>query len=135
MAYQPAYDTTIETITRVERVPTWHTDFIDWEGFDFMDPRHTSAMTCPEGQRQEWLKEKMALLQQIDDCPEGYVPWITSEDNLIPNMVVRKGMASFWPWWEPRPCVLVPPVVGPNYIFFVDWKRIVHVELRKAERE
>ena len=119
MNYTPNYDTTVRTSTVTERHNTMHTNFIDWEDYPFDDPEHFWGMCCSQQRKDEHLaqlKEYLRLCEQYKEREvfvSNYGGW-----PRIWHRVVGVGMGSAWPYWKPRPVVLMEGTLGTEW---VDW--------------
>ncbi|TXH49471.1 MAG: hypothetical protein E6Q97_22655 [Desulfurellales bacterium] len=129
ITYSPNYDTTVRTETRTSNLPTMHVRHIDWDNYPFDDPEHTQHMCCnDEGKlkRIEQLKEYLRICEQFNDketFASNYGGW-----PRIWSRVIGVGMASAWPYWKPRPTVLVHSnVVGVEWY---DWHSLTGAEIR-----
>jgi hypothetical protein len=120
--YTPAYDTTIRTSTVVERHPTEHRDGIDW-AYPFDDPEHTACMCCGDAGKREYIEKCKEWLRQLElgeaKAASDYGGW-----PRLYKPVLWVGMASCWPYWKPRPTVIVSGTLGPEYI---DWRSLTGV--------
>lgn len=128
MEYKPDYDTTIRTTTEIHRHNTWHRDGIDWS-YPFDDPEHTACMCCNEegkrndiARRKEWLR----LCEAGGEVRAStYGGW-----PRIWHRVLNVGMASCWPYWKPRPVVMVE---GTSWgVEYYDWRSLTGVEVRNT---
>jgi hypothetical protein len=121
------YDTTIQTRTTTERVTTVHVRYIDWD-YDFNDPRHTSCLCVSAADKAAHIADQIATLKMCEGFADGgvyasnYGGW-----PRIWHRVVGVGMVSQWPYWTPRPCVLVESTLGCEW---VDWNNLTGAEVR-----
>lgn len=125
--YKPTYDTTIRTVTVAEQQLTQHTDWIDWS-YDFHNPEHTNCMCCTPERRREYVAEQMARLRVIEDAVKSGKRIRASDYGGWPRIwkpVIGVGMVSKWPYWTPRPYVIVTNVLGTDYI---DWNSLTGVD-------
>ena len=126
--YKPNYDTEIRTVTVATRQDTLHVDRIDWENYPFNDPDITSAMCCSDeykAQHVEKLKEYLRLCEQFSEkevYASNYGGW-----PRIWHKVLGVGMASKWPYWKPRPVVIVDGPLGG--VEWYDWASLTGVKL------
>lgn len=127
--YKPEYDTTIKTTTVTKQHNTLHIEEIDWN-YPFDDPQHTASMCCSEeakradtARRKEWLhmvEEALASKTKVLASTYGGVP-------RIYHRVLMVCMASCWPFWEPRPTLIVESSIGG--IEWYDWRSLTDVKL------
>ncbi len=122
------YDTTIRTVTETKRLTTVHISKIDWD-YNFDDPKHTDTMgTNEEGKRQRISQCENALKFVDDNWPNENL-WVEAGSDYL-HRVIGIGMVSQWPYWEPRPCVLLQ---GAMHDEWRDWRDLRHAELRPAK--
>jgi len=124
MPYTPDYDTAIDTRTIVEKLPTIHRVGIDWN-YPFDDPEHWACLCCnEEGKAHE--REKIVGYLRTCEKPgavaSNYGGW-----PRIWHRVFKVCMASHWPYWTPRPTVIVE---GPLGLKWVDWRSLTGAETR-----
>lgn len=126
MPYQPKYDTTIQTRERApERITTRHTEYIDWE-YPFEE---VMVMAGCYPRPQERAARQVELLKKC----EGENVYATDYGGWPRcgwGRVLAVGMVSQWPYWEPRPCVLVNRTLGAVWI---DWASLTDVETRNPD--
>jgi hypothetical protein len=121
MVYQPNYDTTIRISTVTERHNTMHTQKIDWENYPFNDPFEDPSVTKSVEQLKEWLRMcEQYETQEVYASNYGGWPGIFQR-------VIGVGMASAWPYWKPRPVVLVRGHLGTGWY---DWTSLTGVSVR-----
>ena len=123
MGYAPSYDTKIQTKTVIERIETWHTDYIDWN-YPFADEPNGST------DKDRNAKQEQYLLEIHRAFSEGETVYASSYGGWprIWERVIRVGMCSAWPYWRPRPTVLVSGTLGP---ISIDWYHITGVDVRQ----
>ncbi len=115
--HQPQYETEIRTKTETSRINTFHTNYIDWENFPFDDPKHTATLCGTDEQKSEWIerqKEYLRICEGPNARASNYGGW-----PRIWHEVIQVGMASAWPYWSPRPTVLVQTFMGAEWIDFM----------------
>jgi len=118
VAYKPNFDTSIATVTRSSRQTTVHTDYIDWDNYPFDDPKHTGCMSCDDAGKAKRIEEQKQYLKTCETNEPGTYASDYGGWPRIWQKVLRVGMVSAWPYWEPRPCVLVDGTLGAHWI---DW--------------
>ena len=124
-----AYDTKVNSTTNTTTTHhnTMHVDYIDWDNYLFDDPKHTHCMCCNEdgkAARIQRQKEYLKVCEQHKDkdvYASDYGGW-----PRIWKKVISVGMASIWPYWEPRPTVLVSGTLGMEYI---DWMSLTGAKI------
>jgi len=117
--YRPNYETTVRTSTVTQRHNTLHTNSIDWENYPFDDREHFWRMCYDQPTRNKCIEEKKAFLRLCEQYKAKEV--FASNDGGWPRIwhrVVGVGMASAWPYWQPRPTVLIEGSLGTEW---VDW--------------
>lgn len=126
------YDRTIRTRTTTSYETTMHIDRIDWDGYDWMNPKLRSTWCLPANQHEgeiEKLKNNLRTCEQYAS-KEIYA----TSDGGIPRFGYKRvsgvGMVSQWPYWEPRPCVFVHGTLGGEWM---DWMSITSVDVREAK--
>lgn len=125
-AYSPTFDTTVRTTTVTERHNTMHTDKIDWERYPFDDPEHTQHDCCNDAEKKRRIEK---LKEYLRICERYETEDVRATNGNILQKVVGVGMASSWPYWKPRPTVLVTGTLG---IEWLDWKSLNGAESRGA---
>lgn len=123
--YKPTFDTEVRTVTTIERRDTMHTEAIDWENYPFDAPEHTQHMCCNDDEKKrriEKLKEYLRICERYESED------VRATNGNILQKVVGVGMASSWPYWKPRPTVLVSGTLG---IEWLDWASLNGAEIRK----
>lgn len=131
MTYKPAFDTTVRTTTVIERHNTMHTKAVDWNEYPFDDPSHTAGLCCnKEGKLRavEKWKEYLRICEWFENknvVASNYVGW-----PRIWDRVIGVGMASAWPYWKPRPTVLLQGALGVEW---VDWTSLTGAEIRDTK--
>lgn len=126
--YMPSFDTEVRTATVVERRNTMHINCIDWDNYPFDDPAHTACMCLNDERKKQEIERFKEYLRTCEQ-------WATTEAYAssyggwprIWHRVVGVGMASAWPYWKPRPTVLVHGTLG---IEWLDWTSLTGAELR-----
>lgn len=123
--YKPDYNTTIETRTVVEKLPTVHRDGIDWS-YPFDDPQHTTGICCSEEEKHRSIEEQKEWLRQ---CEAGGNCWVSSYGgwSRIFQRLIKVCMASCWPYWTPRPTLIVDGTLGVERM---DWRSLTGFERR-----
>jgi len=121
------YDTTIRTETTTSRVTTRHVDFIDWDGYDFYNPKHRQGFCCSkkEGNVKQ-IEEKILYLWEIDANKDHCMASNYGGWPRIFKQVMCVGMVSSWPYWEPRPSVMISGTLGGEWY---DWAEITGVQI------
>jgi len=124
------YDTTIRETHTIKRHNTMHTDWIDWEGYDFSAKEHTDRMCCSKDGQQERLAVQIDYLKKCEQWKDR-TTWASDYGGWprIWQEVIGVGMASAWPYWTPRPVVIVRGAIGVEWI---DWMSLTGA---KAEGE
>jgi hypothetical protein len=125
--YKPSYSTKINELVIPTKANTLHTDYIDWDNYPFEDPLYRTSRYCTDEQYQahiNQLKKYLAMCEQykfdrIFASDYGGVPRIWKE-------VVGVGMASIWPYWKPRPTIIVDSLIGS--VEYIDWTDITDVK-------
>jgi hypothetical protein len=116
------YDKTIRTRTITERMTTRHIDQIDWD-YDFNNPKHTSCLCASAEYKAKQIEQHIAALRACESAfREGRICYIEQSGGFR-NLVLGIGMVSSWPYWEPRPSVLVESTLGPEW---KDWREIFY---------
>lgn len=128
--YRPAYKTDVQVETVRRKHNTMHTDYIDWDSYPFDDPEHGARRSGVEEQRLAWIEEQKAMLRQCEQYRATAV-WASSYSGWprIWHRVVGVGMASAWPYWRPRPTVLV---TGPLGIEWIDWLSLTGAKVQPS---
>lgn len=127
-AYKPSFDTTIRTTTEVHRHATKHVDYIDWDNYPFDDPANTDCMPGSDERKRLRIEEQKELLRTCERFGEGNV--FASNYGGWPRIwhqVLGVGMVSKWPYWKPRPAVLVTSTLGCEWF---DWMSLTGAEIR-----
>jgi len=120
-AYQPSYNTEITTKTVVHRLPTMHLDHIDWDfPFDYADFPFYRGGNLAQIIQQEHI-ERLKICEK----PNAWASHYHAQPYLY--RVLKVGMASTPPFWEPRPTVLLD---GPHGVEWVDWVDLTGAETR-----
>lgn len=120
------YDTTIRTVTHTDRVETVHIEQIDWD-YNFFDEKHTRGMCCNEEGKKQQIEELIAYLKlceqfaTADVYASSYGGW-----PRIWQKVLSVGMVSKWPYWEPRPSVLMTSTLGTEWF---DWHSLTGAKI------
>lgn len=124
------YDKIIKTRTINERCETVHIDKIDWDGYAFDDPKHTACICRDEAGKREYIEHQKFLLRRCEQFAteevyaSNYGGW-----PRIWQKVFGVGMVSKWPYWEPRPCVLMDGTLGSVW---EDWWHLTDVRISCA---
>lgn len=129
--YKPQYDTTIHTTTVVTKENTLHTCEIDWDNYPFDDPEHVSGMCCRDAEKAEHIAQLKEWLRLCERCKERDV--LASNYGGWPRIwhkVLRVGMGSCWPYWRPRPVVIVEGTLCG--LEFYDWTSLTGAKLKEA---
>lgn len=131
MTYTPNYDTTIQTTTVQHLHNTLHIRTIDWD-YPFDDPEHTSGMCCSEERKREEIEKLKSYLRICEKWSEAEV-YVSNYGGWprIWHRVVDVGMASCWPYWKPRPVVLVEGTLSA-YEFY-DWHSLTGAKIKESE--
>ena len=122
------YNTEIKTVTSTKRVTTQHTDYFDWD-YNFQDPKHTSCMCCDAESKKAEIQNKISYLKNVEESLKKNTKCYASNYGGWPRIwqeVIGIGMVSDWPYWEPRPCVLVHGTLGAEWY---DWYHITGVRV------
>jgi len=126
--YQPDFDTTTGTQTVTKRIDTLHTNWIDWDHYPFFAREHTDGMCCDDEGKQQRVQQKMDYLRLCEQHADkevyasNYGGW-----PRIWKRVIGVGMASKWPYWTPRPTVIVNGTLGTEWY---DWASLTGAECR-----
>lgn len=126
MNYKPKFDTTIAQRTTTSNVTTVHTNKIDWE-YPFDDPAHTSCICLPPDGKAEYIKRQQEYLRLCENNIESALASDYGGWPRIWKKVLGVGMVSRWPYWSPRPCVLVAGTYGSEWI---DWNSLTGAEVK-----
>ncbi len=123
----PDYDRNIKTVTETRPVNTMHTDWIDWDGYDFHAKEQTDCMCCDDGGKAKRLQRQIDYLKQCEGWKERKT-WASDYGGWprIWQEVLGVGMASAWPYWRPRPVVLVSGTFGVEWF---DWTSLTGVKV------
>lgn len=82
---------------------------IDWNHADFENELLT-----------KFFKISKETLREIERSPEE---WVVTDDGGIPRFcwcsVIAMRMYDGWPYWVPKPAVLMNGPLGPNWCFVV----------------
>lgn len=128
--YTPSYPHEITTKTSVERVNTMHTDSIDWE-YPFAAIWEESSCRCyssdPEVKKNQQSRDISLVIERLKTL-EANPGRCLAGSSEYGNKVLCVGMASAWPYWRPRPTVLVSTHMGTEWI---DWMSLALVKIRK----
>ena len=127
MNYKPDYDTTIQARTVIERLPTIHRDGIDWD-YPFDAPEHRAGRCCSEEAALVWietLKEHLRICEQPGAFVSNYTGW-----PRVWHRVLVVCMASCWPYWTPRPTVIVEAILGAERY---DWTSLTGAKIKDVE--
>ena len=121
------YDRTIRSQTSTSNINTMHIDVFDWD-YDFSNPKHFSCCCYAKDRWDELVQKDVerykGYLKMIEDNPNNCRASTYGGWPRIYQKVVGFGMASAWPYWEPRPTVLLSSTFG---IEFADWKSLTGV--------
>jgi len=120
--YKPSYDTRINEITTTTKVNTLHTEYIDWVNYPFEDLSYKTNRYCSDEEYQDHINQLKQYLRVCERYKEDNI--FASDYGGIPRIwkeVIGIGMASAWPYWEPRPTVIVNISLGVEYI---DWTNL-----------
>lgn len=131
MTYQPDYDTTVRTTTVVQKHDTMHVDGIDWCNYPFDAPEHVANLCCDEAGRLAEIEKQKEYLRLCEQCLEKKV--LASNYGGWPRIwqrVISVGMASKWPYWRPRPTVVVMGVLGAEWI---DWLSLTGAKIAEDD--
>lgn len=116
------YSTKINTKTTTQKVNTFHTDYIDWN-YDWLNKKHRASMCCDEPEALLRIQKQKDYVCVIEDSfkagvfASNYGGW-----PRIYDRVIALGMASAWPYWEPRPTFLL------ENREWLDWMHITGVK-------
>lgn len=124
MSYTPSYSTSVQAVTERRRVNTMHTDAFDWS-YPFNDPKHTEGWCCTDERKAERLRVQVDRLKEIEHHGNQAVASTYGGWPRIWLPVVGFGMASAWPYWTPRPTVLLE---GPLGVEWADWLSLTGVK-------
>ena len=130
--YSPKYDTVVATRTVTNQVDTKHTDYIDWD-FPFDDLVFVSCRCLEEEQKKTELARQKDRLRI---CAEniGNVDYYGNFGGHYE--VVGVGMCSRWPFWQPRPYVLVKRIfLGSANVDYVGWLDLPRVEVKDSPHD
>lgn len=128
MNYSPAFDTQINTRTVIERLTTVHTDYIDWN-YPFDDQNHTRGLCCSDDGKREHVEKLKGYLKTCEELKPGTFASNYGGLPRIWHRVIKVGMVSQWPYWTPRPCVLVRSTLGTEWY---DWYSLTGAEVQQA---
>ena len=113
------YNTTIKTRTITKQIETVHIHKIDWD-YDFY--RAAESM-YPNDKERKGVK---AIIERLKQCENGIGKVQITTDGGWPRCgwgeVLNVGMVSQWPYWTPRPCVLMTSTLGGSA--WEDWTSI-----------
>lgn len=129
MNYRPDYDTTIRSETVRQLHDTIHRDGIDWS-YPFDDPEHTACMCCNDEQKRASIEQLKEFLRQCEVGGECYVSNYGGWPRLW-RKVRGVAMASCWPYWHPRPVVIVDSPLGG--VEYYDWTSLT--DFRRESKE
>lgn len=115
--YKPTYDTNIKTKTIIERQNTMHLTWIDWDNYPFEN----------DTSEPDAVEKKKEYLRICEQCKAKEIR--ASKYNMYSQKVYGVCMASCWPYWKPRPTVLLKSALGG--MEWVDWTAIAWA--REAE--
>ena len=124
--YKPDYDTDVRTTVVKKQHNTMHTDTIDWDGFPFLEDCGTHSDMEIAEDRMEYLRlcdefrDKTVMASNYGGCPR------------IWKKVIGVGMASMWPFWKPRPVVIVDGTLGAEWI---DWQSLTGAKISEQETD
>jgi len=122
MNYTPAFNTDVQIVEqRPKMVNTMHVPYFDWD-YPFDDPELWSSYCSNQEQRDAMRDRIKAMLKTIEENPDSCRAG--SHDFTYP--VIGFGMASAWPYWKPRPTVIVMGHLGAEYI---DWQSLKTVRV------
>lgn len=124
--YTPDYSSEVRTTRVTEQHNTWHRSGVDWT-FPLLDLSHVSCMCSGDDHKRKHLQQLAAWLRDIEANRE--YAWASDYGGWprIWQKVEAVGMASAWPYWRPRPTVLLR---GPLGTEFKDWTSLTGVEIR-----
>ena len=126
--YKPDFNTEINIQTTTKRVDTIHINHIDWS---YPFPLH-----CPssnEEKDQKRIDEYKAYLKKCEQYTDKEV--YASDYGGWPRIwkkVYGVGMVSAWPYWTPRPTVIVEGLYGVQYY---DWHSLTGAYIKNSEKE
>ena len=132
MNYKPSFDTKIQTRTLIQQQTTWHTDYIDWN-YPFHHPENSSHFCTNEQGKKERIDQQISYLKQIEAALKDGKEVRSSTYGGWPRIyseVLKIGMCSCWPFWKPRPTVLVYSTLGSET---QDWNSITGVWINAKE--
>lgn len=126
--YEPKYDTTIQSRTATHRIETQHTECIDWD-FPFDDLEFVSCRCLDEDGKKKVLARQKSRLRLCEDN-SGNVDYYGKFGGHYE--VVGVGMCSRWPFWRPRPYVLVKRTfLGSETVDYIGWLDLPRVEIKE----
>lgn len=126
--YKPTYDTSIRKETVVRHEQTMHVNYIDWNNYPFGDPEHTRCLCRNEEGKREHIEKMKEYLRICEKFRDGEVHASTYGGwPRIWQRVIGVGMASQWPYWKPRPVVVVHSTLGTEWL---DWNSLTGAESR-----
>jgi lipoprotein-anchoring transpeptidase ErfK/SrfK len=103
----------------------------NWRNNPFFDPKHTKNHSCSEDGKRKWVERQIEFLRICEQITEGRV--VASNYGGCPRIwqeVVAIGMGSAWPYWEPRPTVIVRSTLGNEWF---DWTSLTGAEFRGSK--
>ena len=112
--YKPLFDTEIRKTVKTVSHNTMHTNEIDWD-YPFGDPAILATLCCSDEQKQGVLRRRIS---DVRICEQWETNNAMASTGAVYQRVVGIGMASCWPYWKPRPTILVSGTLGTEWI---DW--------------
>lgn len=126
--YEPNYSVEIDSVVKTEPKNTLHTFEVDWN-YTFEDPKHTQSYCMTDHSCQRMVARKKQLLKQCEDN-FGTVTVSVCDSGGYYHEVINMGMGSFWPYWSPRPVLLVQGTLGTEWF---DWMQLSNVKVEKEQ--
>ena len=126
--YKPEFDTTIRTTTKIEQHRTTHTERMDWS-YPFTVEELTRQSCNSDDWNQERFEKVMQWVKQCDQWRDEDV-WATNGQTHF--KVIGCCIASGWPYWKPRPTIIINGPLGPE---FIDWTSLNGVMIRTKPNE
>jgi len=150
--YEPAYDTTIDTVTTVVKFNsmhaereypfdaeirattkdanqnTLHVNYIDWK-YPFDDPEHRQYWSCSDDEAMKKIERLKSWLKLCEDKKgsEAYASDYSGRPRIW-YRVIRVGMASTNPYWTPRPTVIM---ANGTRAVWCDWTHLTDAKCRE----
>lgn len=134
--YEPSYPCVVQERTTVEKVNTMHTESFDWQypfeavireraSRSFTDSAAIDARVAQD------LEMRIGFLKLIESNAgnaqvSNYGGW-----PRIWHDVIGFGMASCWPYWTPRPTVVMETCLGCEW---VDWDSLTGAQVKEQPR-